>query len=367
MVQPGFFVHYQGMPTLETALRLVVIGQELLIAAVFLFGKGNRAARISGALFLLSVVGYLYASDDALGGSVLLIDAIAVLLAIAVPFTLWLFARAVFGANWPRTAIVYLIVITGALVWMMHLAGDSVEPGLANAMGLILRVIALAVVIHALWLTLRDRPDDLIEVRRSFRLFFVGIISVQVAAVLVVELALRGAPAPPWLDLTNVVVIAVLTLCLAIPMLNLNTAFFELERDSGAKEPRQSTETLSGVEGVYHKKLLELMESGFFRTTGLTISVLAKELDYPEHQLRRLINGQLGYRNFSTFLNHYRINAAKQQLADPEYARTPVLTMALDLGYGSLRPFNRAFKETTGMTPTEFRQQELSRVGADPE
>ena len=367
MVQPGFFVHYQGMPTLETALRLVVIGQELLIAAVFLFGKGNRAARISGALFLLSVVGYLYASDDALGGSVLLIDAIAVLLAIAVPFTLWLFARAVFGANWPRTAIVYPIVITGALVWVLHLAGDSVEPGLANAMGLILRVIALAVVIHALWLTLRDRPDDLIEVRRSFRLFFVGIISVQVAAVLVVELALRGAPAPPWLDLTNVVVIAVLTLCLAIPMLNLNTAFFELERDSGAKEPRQSTETLSGVEGVYHKKLLELMESGFFRTTGLTISVLAKELDYPEHQLRRLINGQLGYRNFSTFLNHYRINAAKQQLADPEYARTPVLTMALDLGYGSLRPFNRAFKETTGMTPTEFRQQELSRVGADPE
>ena len=36
------------MPTLETAIRLMVIGQALLIAAVFLVGKGGRAARVSG-------------------------------------------------------------------------------------------------------------------------------------------------------------------------------------------------------------------------------------------------------------------------------------------------------------------------------
>ena len=86
-------------------------------------------------------------------------------------------------------------------------------------------------------------------------------------------------------------------------------------------------------------------------------SVLAERLDYPEHQLRRLINGHMGYRNFSAFLNSYRIEDAKRQLADPGFARTPVLTIALDLGYGSLGPFNRAFKAQTGMTPTEYRRR----------
>jgi AraC-like DNA-binding protein len=37
----------------------------------------------------------------------------------------------------------------------------------------------------------------------------------------------------------------------------------------------------------------------------------------------------------------------------------PVLTIALDLGFGSIGPFNRAFKDATGMTPTEFRRAHL--------
>jgi len=36
-----------------------------------------------------------------------------------------------------------------------------------------------------------------------------------------------------------------------------------------------------------------------------------------------------------------------------------VLTIALDLGYGSLGPFNRAFKEMTGMTPTAYREKTI--------
>jgi AraC-like DNA-binding protein len=84
--------------------------------------------------------------------------------------------------------------------------------------------------------------------------------------------------------------------------------------------------------------------------------LLAEKLSYPEHQLRRLINGYLGYRNFSAFLNSH-----------PDRARTPVLTIALDLGYGSLGPFNRAFKMETGMTPTDYRHRNLGRKSADSE
>ena len=110
---------------------------------------------------------------------------------------------------------------------------------------------------------------------------------------------------------------------------------------------------------------LAAMDDGAYRETGLTISLLASSLDYPEHHLRRLINGHLGFRNFSEFLNSYRITEARDRLSDPDRVRVPVLTTALDLGYGSLGPFNRAFKESAGMTPTEFRQLSLSNADSE--
>ena len=58
------------MQTTEIAIRLIVIGQALLIAAIFLFGNGTRAARISGAMLMLSVAGYLYGSDASLRGAI---------------------------------------------------------------------------------------------------------------------------------------------------------------------------------------------------------------------------------------------------------------------------------------------------------
>ena len=93
-----------------------------------------------------------------------------------------------------------------------------------------------------------------------------------------------------------------------------------------------------------------------YRQEGLTIGVLAVKLGMPEYRLRTLINDGLGHRNFNAFLNRYRLDEAKAALADRSQAEVPVLTIALDAGFQSLAPFNRAFKADTGLTPTEFRR-----------
>ena len=93
-----------------------------------------------------------------------------------------------------------------------------------------------------------------------------------------------------------------------------------------------------------------------YRQEGLTIGVLAGKLGLPEYRLRRAINRGLGYRNFNEYLNRHRLADAKQALADPAQAEVPILTIALDSGFQSLGPFNRAFKADTGMTPTEYRK-----------
>jgi AraC-like DNA-binding protein len=54
---------------------------------------------------------------------------------------------------------------------------------------------------------------------------------------------------------------------------------------------------------------------------------------------------------------------AEAALADPSQAEVPILTIALDAGFGSIGPFNRAFKAHTGLTPTEYRR---ARVDALP-
>ncbi len=59
---------------------------------------------------------------------------------------------------------------------------------------------------------------------------------------------------------------------------------------------------------------------------------------------------------FNAFLNRYRIEEAKAALADPEQKDVPLLAFAMDAGFQSTGPFNRAFKAATDVTPTEFRR-----------
>ena len=105
-------------------------------------------------------------------------------------------------------------------------------------------------------------------------------------------------------------------------------------------------ERLMGVERLYRRE-------------DLNIGALAATLGLPEYRLRRLINQGLGHRNFAGFVNAWRLGDARAALADPQQAEVPVLTIALDAGFASIGPFNRAFKADTGLTPTVFRARAL--------
>ena len=107
-----------------------------------------------------------------------------------------------------------------------------------------------------------------------------------------------------------------------------------------------------------------MTEERVFRQEGLTIGALASRLAVPQERLRRAINEGLGYRNFNAFINHYRLDDAKTALSNSSQEDVPVLTIAMDAGFQSLGPFNRAFKVDTGMTPTEYRRMAHSTPAA---
>jgi len=77
----------------------------------------------------------------------------------------------------------------------------------------------------------------------------------------------------------------------------------------------------------------------------------------PQYKLRTLINKKLGYRNFNALLNEHRIKDACTQLSNPEKDNLPILTIALSMGYQSIAPFNVAFRDIVGLTPSAYRKQ----------
>ena len=100
-----------------------------------------------------------------------------------------------------------------------------------------------------------------------------------------------------------------------------------------------------------------LNEEKLYTKTGLTIGELAKRLSMQEYRLRRVINKQLGFRNFNQFMNELRVEEACRRLSEPSAHREQIATIAYDVGYSALSSFNKAFKELRNLTPTQYRDK----------
>ena len=74
--------------------------------------------------------------------------------------------------------------------------------------------------------------------------------------------------------------------------------------------------------------------------------------------LSSTINSQL-HKNFFEMIGSYRLEAAKKQLADPQYRELSISEIMKNCGFNSKSVFNQAFKKSVGVTPSHYRQQYL--------
>jgi AraC-like DNA-binding protein len=153
--------------------------------------------------------------------------------------------------------------------------------------------------------------------------------------------------------------LAILALGTTLALLRAEPQLVESQADSFAGQaPAPASMDLGPADRLVLARLERAMdENEVWRGEDLSIGTLAALVGAPEHRLRRLINGVLGHRNFADYVNTRRIAAAKVALADPEQALKSVSAIAFELGFGSLGPFNRAFRADTSVTPTAWRQQ----------
>jgi AraC-like DNA-binding protein len=119
--------------------------------------------------------------------------------------------------------------------------------------------------------------------------------------------------------------------------------------DTASPRAGPTTEDLAVASAI--RRVLE--QRALYREPELKVASVAAAVGSAEHKVSRAITHGLGERNFNQWVNRYRIDHACRLLASGD-ARS-VLEIALDSGFASLGPFNRAFKALTGTTPTAWR------------
>jgi AraC-like DNA-binding protein len=213
------------------------------------------------------------------------------------------------------------------------------------------QILQLGLVLHVLYVIVRSWRGDLVETRRRLRWMICALGAAYGA--LSLSVALTGFRAAWFSALDN--------LMNGLPIVIFAALVVQVRTDLILAPAAASG--LSEAARLTLERLRFLMEEEqAWRVEALTIGKLAARAGASERSLRRLINERLGFANFSGFLNSYRVEAAKEMLAETSAGERTVADIAFALGYTSLGPFNRAFKAATGDTPTAWRKQTIPRT-----
>jgi AraC-like DNA-binding protein len=343
---------------IDAMVRGLAVGALLLTGLAIWRSSVGRHVQIAALLMAVSTSSWLICEAHGLWAA--FGDApVLALLSLPVAAFYWLFVLTVFEER----RITPLMLAPAALFALSGPVSGLLPPSAAESVWAARNLLSAALAVHAAVVILRGWRGDLVEARRRLRAILMLLTSAYAVLEVVVSIAHRLDPAHPWLVLAvgspaGGAIIVSLVLAIATLFLQPRASLFGPPRRVEAAVDARA----DAADRVLVERLQGVMAAGGWRREGLTIGDLAEELATPEHRLRRLINQRLGHRNFADFVNGHRIEAAKRRLADPAEARTTVAAIAFDLGYGSLGPFNRAFRAATGVTPTEWRRTELGKA-----
>lgn len=303
-----------------------------------------------GALFAVAAVSFCLArlAGDRLGLA-------AGLFAITGSATCgwsWLLSRALFRPTEARPALwpVMLVLAMVAAEAFQHLSGDRAHP-FARMIGNAETLLSSTMLLLALIEPLRGVHRGMERAEWRFRaVFALGYALLLAIAVIGIDGAPAGSVVQVWSS-------PIKATCAALALAGTGLAVRYrgahplTQKRGGRRRPVTADETNLG-----ERVAAAIRDEAVYTTPELRVADVARRLGEAEYKVSQCITGPLGFRNFNHMINHVRVAAAKRKLADAAFDRLPVLTIALDCGFGSIGPFNRAFKAETGMTPLHFRQ-----------
>jgi AraC-like DNA-binding protein len=338
---------------LHEVLLLLSAVQLVLLATVLARDQRDDASVRASLVLIAAVLDHLLLPVLRAKGAPVPAVFVAAFLDGAVPLAFWWLTKVHFEDDFrfrPLHGLVLLaFVALGSVPSAVPEARYALWP-------LLPRLLSLGLVAHALITVHLGARSDLVLSRLQARNAALGLVGTYMFFELLAEIFLARAVSERTAETMHAASAAVLIFAVCVLCLRAQ----EVLRPAKAAEPPVLDPALAD-------RLQHLLEvERVFLQEGLTIAVLADRLGVHEYKVRQLINARLGFKNFNAFLHHYRIAEARKLLGNPSHAHLGVAQIAYDVGYRSLGPFNKAFKELVGQTPTEFRTAASTGAPAAP-
>ncbi|MGF1544252.1 MAG: helix-turn-helix transcriptional regulator [Parvularculaceae bacterium] len=341
-----------------TLLHLATAAGALVNVAYALARRPATPLSAAWALFAVSI--FFHSTGEIAGDRLGLVGPIVAVGGAATCGWAWLFARALFRPTPPfearHIAVVAAITAPAAMAQIpaafppdgaaMRLAGNAMT--LASSAALIL-IVAEA---------LRGLQPSTPAPERRFRLAFAGVFATMIGlcAVWLGHDPAQG-PSAAVKDLVRASCGAIAIVVVAF------VARYRFRHPApAARRAKPAIAPDAEARALAERIRRRLDTDDLFKSPTLRVADLADALGEPDYKISRCVTGAMGYANFNRLINERRLAHAKAALADPRFAERSILAIALDSGFGSIGPFNRAFKEATGQTPRAYRADAIGEA-----
>lgn len=336
---------FSAMDTSSIILVLSCLGiAQALFLCFYLFGlkKGNRKAHLFLGLIILGLT-------IRIGKSILnqYLDLtpwqrnLGIAGILMVGPSLLLYSRVLLRNSYQTTYSVYLHF----LPYLLFSLGCMLIPNQANTISLVVYyLVFLHLLIYILW-TITDLSISKNSVQKTvFNWLRNVIIGVAVIWVFYMGNVLRLIP----FYIGGAICYTFLVYIFSFLFLKKHT--FHLEKYKGQQiDNSVSNELMQNISSLFK-------EEAIYLNPKITLTEVAKKLEVNSKTLSRVINEQTG-KNFSEFVNSYRIEKAKSLLTSVTTKNEKIASIAYDSGFNNVTSFNIAFKAMTQLTPSEYRKQ----------
>ena len=113
--------------------------------------------------------------------------------------------------------------------------------------------------------------------------------------------------------------------------------------------PKFTLKTISAEKNSTFYNIIDFCTRNF--REDITLDIIAEKLHLNKYYISHLINKRLK-QNFNEYINNLRIAEACNLLRESD---KKIADISEDVGFGTIRSFNRAFKLSIGVSPAEYR------------
>ncbi len=347
-------------------MSVVLLLAALFFASSFAFLRNSEISRTLMAVWLAFAVGlFSFAVSTGVPSLPAGAKLVLTILGAGTCGLSFLLARALFQpkdgvSGWPLV-LVGALFVSGAIVVIFRFVQTPGEAGptVIKMIGQVHGLVSSTVLLVALIEPLRGIQTVNEKSERRFRIAFTSTYAAMLAAGVI------WARQVPETAHGEAIVLQIKIACVMLALFGGGAAVWFRCRHPMANSKSRSVLPDDEEKALAQKISSILGQGDLIVDPEFRLADLAKKVNAQPHRVTRAITGVLGYSNFNRLINERRLQIAISQFDDRKFDHLPVLTIALDCGFGSIGPFNRAFKDQTGMTPTAYRKQAQQKPSAD--